>query len=188
MSVALLVHLNRPESLREIEAASAIALCDILNLDQGPLIECRFDEFDQGGEPGDVLTPRSRRVICSMQRYREQASIAPFVVPVQVESSEVASGFVDRSYLSVEWFVQKTPLCFALMAAVTLGLARVQDSEIEDNSGFFSLKNVQGPSEFCASVRPLGRFKDVESAVAEFYASIPKSAEISEWIRSRVVP
>ena len=67
------------------------------------------------------------------------------------------------------------------------GLAMKQESEIEDNAGFFTRSNVQTPSEFCRTLRLQTPQENAELAAVALYAKMPKSAEIAECVRVRRV-
>ncbi|MFN7932133.1 MAG: hypothetical protein U0R19_02325 [Bryobacteraceae bacterium] len=181
--MTLLVKLNRPISLGEIEEAASSALGELLHLDGNPGIMARFDESDQGGSPSNgQLTETSNRVLCSLPRYHERVAVTPMTVPVQVVNDDGSCSFADEAHVSIGWQVRKSPLCWALVGAVALGMARNSGSEIEDNSGFFTIANVQRPDEFCRMLRVPTPQPDLESAAETLYNRMPKSVEIAEWL------
>jgi hypothetical protein len=186
MSVTLLVKLNRSMPLNEIEAASAAAMRELLNLGQDPSVIARFDESGRMGSSSDgLLTDSSNGVVCSLLGHEEKVAVTPFTVPFQVPMSDDSSSFVNQNYVGVDWHSRKTPLCWALVAAVAAGLARKQESEIEDNAGFFTKANVQTPDEFCRILRLPTPQADVERAAVALYEKMPKSAEVTEWLKRR---
>ena len=183
MSVALLVRLKSPATLVDIEVASSAALRELLNLEHGLQVSATFDESDRIGAKSDgLLKDGSKRVVCSPLKQEEQARITHLTIPVRVPTIDDSYSFVDQNYASVEWHFKKTPLCWALVAAVAAGLAMKQESEIEDNAGFFTRSNVQTPSEFCRTLRLQTPQEDAELAAVALYAKMPKSAEIAEWL------
>lgn len=183
MSVTLLVNLNRPIPLSEIEEVVSSALGELLNLDRNPDIKASIDESDRGGTPSEnVLTATSNRVLCFVPGHDEIATVTPMTVPVQTATADGSYAFSEQACLSVAWHFKKSPLCWALVGAVALGIARSQGSEIEDNSGFFTIANVQSPEEFCQMLRvPTGQ-TDLESAAEALYSKMPKSAEVTAWL------
>jgi hypothetical protein len=183
MSVTLLVKLNRPISLGDIEVVAASALGELLNLGWRPGVTANFDESDRGGsESVALLTASSKRVLCSLHGHDEKVAVTPMTVPVQVATDKGSFSFADQAYLSIGWHFRKSPLSWALVGAVALGIARDLGSEIEDNSGFFTIANVQVPDDFCRMLRVPTPQADVESAAEAFYRRMPKSIEITEWL------
>jgi hypothetical protein len=186
MSVALFVRLKRPVPLVEIESASVAGLQELLNLVHKPFVSARFDQSDRMGSPSsELLTDSSKRLVCSLGGHQEKASVTPLSVPMQVPTNDGAVSFADQHYVSIKVYCQKTPLCWALVGAVAVGLARNQNAEIEDNAGFFIRGNVQGPDEFCRTLRVRTPHSNMELAAAELYANMPKSAEVAEWLESQ---
>ena len=187
MSVALHVKLSRPVSLDEIEGAVSSALAEILNLDSKPDITARFDESDlEGSRSNGLLTEGSIRILCSLAGHDAQAAVTPITVPVQVDTNDGSYSFADQGYLSVSRYSGTSPLSWALVAAAALGAARILGSEIEDNSGFFSNSNIQGPDEFCRNLRAPKPQTDPESAAEALYNTMPKSAEVTEWLKKQL--
>ncbi len=185
MSVTLLVKLQRPLALGDLEKASSAALRELLNLDHDPVINARFDETDTvGGLCGSLLTAASKRVVCSLMGYEEKIAVAPFTVPVQTQRTGNSYCFADQNYVSVAWLFKKTSLCWALVAAVALAVAKEEDSEIEDNSGFFTKENIQRPDYWRSNISLRVPYSDLEAAAQAFYAKLPKSAEIADWLRT----
>lgn len=183
MSVTLLVKLTRSLSLGEIEAAASSALGELLHVDGNPGIVATFDESDQGGGPSNGrLTETSNRVLCLLPRHDERVVVMPMTVPVQVATNDRSYSFADQAFVSIGWQARKSPLCWALVGAVALGVARILGSEIEDNSSFFTVANVQRPDEFCRMLRVPMPQPDLESAAEMLYNRMPKSAEIAEWL------
>jgi hypothetical protein len=186
MSVSLHVPLIRPMSLAEIEEASSSALQQLLHLDTRTLVRATFDESSRVGTSSTgLLTNRSKRVVCSLAGYEEAATVMPFTVPVQEVTNDDPTSFVGDDYLSVEWFVHRTPLCWALVGAVAVGVAQEQGACILDSSGFFTDKEEQAPSEFCESLMVKVKYTDIEIAAELFYSGMSKSRVVSEWLKSR---
>ncbi len=185
MSVTLLVRLKRPVTLAELEAASTAAMRDILAFKGNTAIEARFDQSDAFGErSAEVLTRTSGRVLCSLIGHEKTVTVTPFTVPVQVQTGQDSSSFVDQDYVSVAWHSKKSALCWALVAAVALALAALQGADVEDNSGFFTTDNLQQPSTFGSKVSLAGQNSDLELAAAMFYAALPKSSEVTDWLKT----
>jgi hypothetical protein len=189
MSVALLVKLKRAVALDEIELASSAALKELLNLNDVPGVTARLDASDRVGSQSSVLlTESSNRVVCSLAGHDEKVVVTPFTVPVQVPTNDGSYSFADQDYASIGWQFKKSPLCWALVGAVALGLARGLGSEIEDNAGFFSAVNAQRPEEFFRALRIPTPQVDVELAAAALYAKMPKCSEIAEWLERQPAP
>ncbi len=185
MSVALLIRLPRPLALADLEKASSAALRELLNLDWDPVINAKFDKTDAVGDPSSsLLSGSSKRVVCSLVGYEEKVAAAPFTVPVQTQTTGDSYTFADQDYVSVGWLFKKTPLCWALVAAVALAVARAEGSEIEDNSGFFTTENVQRADDFCSGLSLPESHSDPEAAAQTLYAKLPKSAEIADWLQT----
>jgi hypothetical protein len=178
MSVALLVRLKHSLPLNEVGPAASLALRELLNLDRDPVVSARFDPDRRGGELTGLVTENSSRVICALSGYEERVRIMPFVVPVQIPTSDGSYSFTDQSYLSIDWLFNKTPLCWALVAAAAVGTARKLGSEVEDNASFFSNIITQDPDDFCRSLKIPTQQVKVEVAAEMLYAKMPKSAEI----------
>lgn len=185
MSVVLLVRLKHALAVADLERASSAALRGLLNLECEPVVSAGFDETDKSGQISDrVLTGSSRRVICSVERHAEEVVVSPFTVPVQSQTDGDSLSFVDQDYISVGWHFKKTALSWALVAAVAIGAAKSEDSEIEDNSGFFSTENVQRADDFLSRISLPTSHSDAQVAADAFYVRLPKSAEIAEWLQA----
>jgi hypothetical protein len=189
MSVILLVKLKSPLPLNEAGSASSVALRELLNLEHEPFVRAVFDESDlMGSASTGLLIWNSCRVVFSLSGHEEQARVTPFTAPVGVATNEGSYSFSDQSYLSITWHFKKTPLCWSLVAAVAVGLARKQGSAIGDNAGFFTNTELQGPDEFCRTLRLTTQQTDVERAAVALHGKMPKSAEITEWLKSQSDP
>ncbi len=124
MSVSLLVKLKRPMAIGEIEAAASAALRDILNLDRDPALWAKLDkEYPVGKDTGNVLANDSKLIVCRLSGHCEQVRIRPFTVP-----SDGVYRFVDQDYVSIGCHAGLPPLCWALVAAVAVGVARRQEA------------------------------------------------------------
>jgi hypothetical protein len=181
MSVALLVILNRPLDLRVIEEASSQALREILNLDHEAAVEVWFDEPVGSKRATNNLLPEGLLVaICSISPYEEKVRMMPFLVP----SSTSGNNQADQTYLSIECHSSRTPLGLALAAAVARAVARLENSQIEDNSGYFTTQDVQSSDEFCSQLKLSREYADIEQAAGDFDNRLPKSAEVTESLRT----
>jgi hypothetical protein len=179
MSVTLLVKLERPVLLGEIESSSSRALQDLLNLEQELLISAKFDDSDRVGSPSNgFFTASSYSVVCSLAGHQETVAVRPLTVPVQTPAGDGSFSFHDQSYLSITWHVRKTTLCWAMVAAVAVGMARMVRSTIQDYAGFFTNTEEQAPEEFCQALRITTPQTSLSLAAEALYAKMPKSAEI----------
>jgi hypothetical protein len=155
--------------LDEVATAASSALEELLNLDGNTVVSASFDESDRGGfQSNGLLTESSNRVLFSLAGHNEKVAVTPMTIPVQVDRGDESYSFADQAYLSVGWHSQKSPLCWALIGAVALGIARRLTSEIEDNAGFFTNVNIQGPDEFSRSLRLLLDGQLTERNVGEY--------------------
>jgi hypothetical protein len=177
VSVSLFVKLNHPMPLHDIENIASSSLRELLNLDYNPSVTASFDVPARIGNPSnELLTESSKRVLCSLVGHDEQVAVMPLTIPVHIGTVVDSYSFADQAYVSVDWHFRKSPLCWVLVAAVTLGIARSQSAEIEDNSGFFTTVNVQGPDEFCQTLKLSNPETDLEAAAEALYNKMPKSA------------
>jgi len=181
MSIAIFVRLLQPIPLCDVESSSSLALQQLLNLDTRPTINARFDLSSQAGDPSEVqLSRSSKRVLCSLSGHDEEVAIVPLIIPVQIPANDSSCAFTDQCEVSIYWEYKRSPLCYALNAGVAVGIARNQCSEIEDNSGFFTMVNDQTPEEFTRILRLSESQSDIERAAAELYAKMPKSNQLIE--------
>jgi hypothetical protein len=195
MSVSLRVWLKRPVPLVEIESSASAALRELLNFDRDPLVRAGFDISSQPNdfstEPWsidprrpvcspDLLSANSRWVLCSVEEHEEVVSVMPYSIPVQLPTDDGSYQFADGTRASIAWHFRRTPLCFALSAGVTLGLARLLDSEIVDTAGFFTTSIESTSDEFCRVLRLSTRHTDLESATSAFYARMSKSVQLTK--------
>lgn len=188
MSIALLVRSNYPLALVEIETGASAALRDLLNLDRATVVRASFDDSDRSSNSTILrLAGGSRRVLCSLVGHDEQVAATPLTVPVQLPTNDGSFSFADQVYVSVEWHFKKTPLCWALVAAVAAGLARCQGAEIEDSAGFFTTANNQTPDVFCRTLKLDSPNTDPNLAAIQLYAKMPKSAEVTEWLERQPI-
>ena len=68
---------------------------------------------------------------------------------------------------------------------MALAVALDQNANIEDSSGFFTIQNICRPDDFREIIRLEAPYSDPGIAAEAFYAKLPKSAEIADWLRSR---
>jgi len=165
----------------EIEGAVSSALRELLNLERTPVVVACFDESDQRSSKG-FLGEGSIRVVCSLGESDEKVAVTPIKIPVQVATDDGSYSFADQDYLRIVRYSGTSPLSWALVGAAALGIARSLGSEIEDNAGFFTNANVQGPDEFYRALRVSTPQANLKSAAEVLYSRMPKSAEISEWL------
>lgn len=181
MSVSLFVSFRNPVSLGNIESVSSTALRDLLNLKTTPAVKARFDQAARIGLSfTDPLNEDSKRVICSLLGHEEEVSLSPLKIPIRAMTLDDSWAFSNQNFLSVKWEYRKTPLNFVLSAAIALGIARNQNSEIQDNAGFYALKCDTTVDEFLAALRLPTPQTDMESAARELYRRMPKSIQIPD--------
>lgn len=179
MSVALFVKLRRPIPLGDIESFSSAALQQLLVLSIAPPVTAKFDLSSPAGDSSnDLLGVGAKRVLCSIVGHEEEVAIMPLSIPMQVPMEDDSIRFADQAYISVRWEYKRTPLCYALNAAVAAGIARCQDSMVEENSGFFTLTGDQPPDDFIRSLGLSALQKDIEQAAVYLYAKMPKSTQL----------
>jgi len=179
MSINLFVSFSRPVPLENIESVSSTALRDLINLEAAPAVQARFDQAARlGSSFTSPLNVDSKRVICSLSGYEEQVSINPLIIPVGQLTRNNSWVYSNQSFLAVRWEYKKTPVNFALSAAIALGIARSQNSDIQDNAGFYTLKCDSTADEFLVALRLPTPQTDMESAAIELYRRIPKSIQI----------
>jgi len=180
VSVSLFVRLNRPLTIAAIETAVMTALREVLNLDFQQRVHAEFDETDAGGESSVSLDVKSKRVLVAMDGHEERVQIMPLVVPGwRADDAEIE----DETLLSVTWHFMRTPLCWALCAAVAIGVAREQQADIQDNSTWFTDVNDQGPDQFCCALRPDTACSDILLAADCLYVKMPKSRAVMELMK-----
>jgi hypothetical protein len=168
----------------DIGTATSVGLRDLLNLGYNPSVTTNLDESDRAGSPSNgFLMESSKRVLCSLAGHDEQVAVTALTIPTHVATEGDSYSFVDQTNVSIRWHFRKSPLCWALVAAVALGIARSQGAEIEDNSGFFTSVNVQGPDEFCQTLRLSSSQSDLDAAAEALYSKMPKSAEVTDWLK-----
>jgi hypothetical protein len=202
MSVSLSVWLKRPLTLIEIKSSASVALRELLNLDRDPLVSARIDMSPRSDDfstellgenskhivcSGGVLSGSFKRAFCSVEEHEEQVRIRAYSVPVQVPTADGSYLFADQIMATIEWYRLKTPLCFALSAGVTLGLARLLDSEIIDTAAYFTISIESAPDDFCRTLRLSTRQADLKSAAEAFYARMSKSIEMTHRCNNRRV-
>lgn len=184
MSVSLFVSLERSVTLAEIESLTCSALGKILNVEPSPEVVARFDPSWSVGEAAvDLLQADSKRVLCSIPGYEEQASIMLLKLPSKADyyGNDTAS---YRDFLSIKWAYMRSPLNSALCAAIAAGIALSQDAEIHDNGGFYTMNTEPTPREFVETLAlPLPQ-KDLQEAAALLYDRMPKSIEVRD-VRSK---
>jgi hypothetical protein len=185
MSVTLFVRLNRPIKLEAIEGAVACALRELLNLERTAVVVACSDDADQRPSNG-VLAEGSSRVVCSLGESNEKVVVTPIRIPVQVATDGGSYCFADRDFLSIARHSGTSPLSWALVGAVALGIARSVGSEIEDNAGFFTDANVQGPDEFYRALSVSTPQADLKSAAEALYGRMPKPTQVSEWLEKQL--
>jgi len=172
-------------SLHDVESSSSLALQELLNLEVMPAISARFDLSSRVGNSSEMLlSEKSKRIVCSLPGHEEEVAVIPLTIPVQIPTKDGSYAFADQCEVSVRWEYKRSPLCYALNAAIALGLARNQGSEIEDNAGFFTLANEQAPEEFARVLTLSVPQTDIGRAVAELYARMPKSMQLIERLKS----
>ncbi len=188
MSVSLHVRLNHRLTLLEIESASSAALCELLNLESPPLVRARFERANRDEPECADLWIGSGTVFCWIPEYEEIAAVMPFEAPIQISKGEEEFAFVNQAYVDIGWHHKKTSLCWALVAAVAVGVARKELSDIEDNSGFFTESDTQQPDGFCRSLKLDTPYLDLEDAAEALYVKLPKSVAVTEWLRELEPP
>lgn len=187
MSVDLFVRFKRDVGVGELEASASSALRQLLNLQNEVTVRVALDEPDDAASrPMAMLTSRVKRMTCSLPGHEVAVYGVFFINPVRTVASDGSSSYSDRDYLSIGCQSQRTPLCWALVGAVAVGMARVQDSEIEDTAGYFTKAEIISPEAFCNSLRVPFPHSETESAAAELYARMTKSAEVAAWVKSQL--
>ena len=189
MSVSLFVELRRPLLPLEVASGTATALQELLALEHTPVVHADFDVTDTIGDVhAEVVSITSRRLLVSLQGHEEQVCVSPLIIPYRSQQSDGAYLFADRNYVSVAWQHQRTPLSCAIVAAVALAIARTQGAIIEDNAGFFTFDTCPSAENFCHSLRLTTRYSEVVAASEDLYHRMPKSIEVTEWLKGTTRP
>jgi hypothetical protein len=160
--------------LQEIASGTEDAFRILFNLSRKPIVTTIFDAADRQGDPSMPKVGRgSRRVLCSLDGYPEQVAASPIVVPHGTLGERGDWSFADRDLISIRWQMYKSPLCYALQAAIAIAIAQRMNSMIEDGAGFFSISNESTSTEFADALRLPWAQMDIRSAAEEFLKRRP---------------
>ena len=188
MSVSLHIHVNQPMSLIDLATAAGNALHDLLNLQESIGVLASFETSPLSeGTSVNCLSDLAPLVICSVHQHEEAVRVMTFKVPFseQLPISEWSSR-ADELFASVECHSARSPLCWALVAAVGIAIARRSSSAVEDHSAFFrTMPDGLQPDALLRSLAVTDMHPNVESAAIDLYARMNKSAEITVWLRKR---
>jgi len=127
MSVSIHVQINQPMSLADLAAAtSARALRELLSVEQSVTIVAAFESNGSNANRADCLTDGAQLVICSVAQREEAVRVMPFKVPWYERLTTGEWSFQgDPLLASIECHTSRSPLCWALVAAVAVAIARV---------------------------------------------------------------
>lgn len=176
-------------SLIDLGTASGNALHELLNLQQPIGVFASFETPPSSESATEnCLSDTAPLVICSVHQHDEAVRVMMFKVPFseQLPTSE-GSYRADELFASVECHRARSPLCWALVAAAGIAIARRSSSEVEDHSAFFTtMSDGLQPDAFLRSLVVTDVQPNVESAAIDLYARMNKSAEITAWLRKRL--
>lgn len=185
MSVSIHVQINRPMSLGDVARAAAVALSQLLNLRRPIAVTANVEEDSSGGGEEKCLRDESPLVICSVPQAEEAVRVMSFKVPVceqLVTGQWVETG--ERLLASIQPHRSRSAFCWALTAAVAVGIARASSYEIEDGASFFTTAcDGLDPEAFVSTLAVVGTQDDLRTASDVFYDRLNKSAEITRWVK-----
>ena len=137
-------------------------------------------EFDSSLGLGD-LSMDSPKVICSLVGEPEKISITP-------SSATDVDGTVYRSEpesVSITWYYTRSSVCWLLVAAAALAVARLCSSIIDDDALFFTDHLELSPERFLELIRVANPTSDLRADAEKWYSQLPKSKEVTAWLSDR---
>ena len=169
MSVGLKVKLTRAIDLNELFLEIGETLRELLYLRLPPSIVA--EEYRDGTwlpPISQTLNSKSPIVGFAIQGEPEMASVSVYTRRPDRFTADDWTNSELGDVASIEVAGPRTPLSFALVAAVATVLGRMCNSQILDDLPFYTAKFDSSADEFAAAVSVHRQFDDYHSAAVEF--------------------
>lgn len=179
MSIGLVVQMTHPIVIRELLPKIGVALQEILALSFRPeILGQEYADRKWGPLQSDHITAASRLIGFEVRGESEIVAVC-----AHVRGGDHRTRDEHGIFMGIEVVGQRTPLEFALTAAVAIAVGRQCRADVTDNMPFFSVTFDQPADTFASSIKLQGVFDDYRVAAQVFYDSLPGNA-----IPSTIVP
>ncbi len=180
MSIGLKVRFTRAIHINDLLPEIGEAICELLHLANPPLIIA--EEYDgRKWLPSRLQTLSSESPVVAFGVKEEPEMAAAVSVYARQRERFAADDWADDEIgdvASIEVLGARTPLGFALVAAVAIAIARKCNTQITDDMPFYSERFDSSPDSFLAAIRVEGRFDDYMSAAEEFSSHLNRKDKI----------
>ena len=171
MSISLTVKLVKPIVISAVLPKIGAALREVLGLSFTPTIVAE-EYVSRARVPlrSDTISLESGMIFFEVANEPEIASVVTYQTEHPLLSSEEQGVFTG-----VEVGSQRSPLEYALAAAVAAAFGRESGAPVDDYVPFFSEALSQSPDSFINAIRVGGAFDDYRVAAQTFYESLPRN-------------
>lgn len=170
MSVDLSIKLVAPVSIQDSLSKIGEGLRDVLGLSGSPVIGA--ESYVNGVRHSltqTMIAPEGSASLFRIEREPELVNVGTYFVEQPLLASDE-----QGSHIYVNVGSERSPLEYALAAAIAATFARELGTPVIDNTPFYTEVMSQSAETFISRIRVTGEFCDYRAAAKVFYERLPK--------------
>jgi hypothetical protein len=169
MSTDLSVKLNRPIETGRLVRTAETTMRELLALLYTPTLNIKRVEAGIRHIVTSELIEKKQMFVVGMEGHREEVAVVVHEIPQHPSIPEDEVGL----WTGVTVGAMRTPLEYAMAAAVAIALAREVKADVIDDALLWNRIEAQKPDDFLKAIKVCGEFEDIHSAAEAMYTAAP---------------
>lgn len=170
MSISLSVKLTKPMLISAVLPDVIGALQEILGLSFRPIVKAKgFLNRERVPLQSDVVDQKSTMILFEIVDERAVVGVS-----VYRRDSDHDPGGEEGVFATIDVSAWRSPLEYALAAAVAVAFGHQCDTMIMDYMPFYTRRFSQSADKFVKAIKVEATFTDYQTAGQAFYDSLPK--------------